>query len=830
DATKVISGVFNNFKDALGDVTSDTEAFAQISATLSYVWERNQVDMNEMVQALNQAAQAAKLANMPFKDLSIVIGNLGTMMIRSGRAGRSIRMAIIQMAAKGRLLADTFGYAFDPNRPLDFMQTMDKMHEEWIKMNKTALVSAKVFTIFGRRAAPAVLALLDSWGKVREEVEKAGDTLTLVTNQQLKLLRLQERYKQITETVWKEIMYNIAAYADIVAGVRDVLHNLLRATRRGRIAKEEAFSIDDARKQYKDAGAMLERLAFLRALHTVELEKEEEKLIVGTKAWERIQFIWAGIFESGGTQRIVKQHKELGNYAEGLEKLIAKMERWYELEKAREVENKRRADLIASQKLIAQGIVTEEDALIALNREINEHRALRGEQVFTTEQLVKQMDAEKDVLDVLSKNWLTTYRVHRKNLEVIKPITDELLKQSDVVKKLASNLLKLYKIEQKATQQQQKDQLAFYDARIKLQEEYAKGVEKWTGLRENREMQAIDARLERLATERSHIKANIVENRRMAAFYAQHADATGKLPAEMVGVYQELNREYSKLSRKAKLLEKDIIQLVERSQFVGRAGVGARFTRPLDIVTEEEWERQQLPTVLAEQHRRREAEQQHELALYDIRTAYKEKYTNFFSIWYSKEEMAEKARLANQRERLGIERDQLEERRGIIAKRLVAISRARDLATPEQEKQLAGEAVSLQQEYDDIGKALKLNEEQVKSVQQTKAEAANENIRNLLKEGEALEAARQTWAFYGDTIQSYTGQMAEAWKNMFEQMGQESKTAWDIYKALAISEVIVAGIQLAWKGAQALAGIPYIGPVLAGAWIATIAAQTAVQV
>jgi hypothetical protein len=72
--------------------------------------------------------------------------------------------------------------------------------------------------------------------------------------------------------------------------------------------------------------------------------------------------------------------------------------------------------------------------------------------------------------------------------------------------------------------------------------------------------------------------------------------------------------------------------------------------------------------------------------------------------------------------------------------------------------------------------------------------------------------------------------MVEMWKNMFEQMGQESKRAWDIYKGLAIAQAIIAGINMAMEGGRSLAMIPYVGPALAVAWMATVAAMTAVQV
>jgi hypothetical protein len=233
---------------------------------------------------------------------------------------------------------------------------------------------------------------------------------------------------------------------------------------------------------------------------------------------------------------------------------------------------------------------------------------------------------------------------------------------------------------------------------------------------------------------------------------------------------------------------------------------------------------------------RQEAEktEQHELAMFDLKTARLEKYQTYFSLFTSKEEMAEKARMKRQRERLKIEagfttkrQEEILDRRRDIQQQLVGIDREKD---PKIRAGLIEEDQRLRLEYDEKGRLLALNAEQIEALRKTKREAVNEEIRGHMESKRHLEAAKTTWAFYGDEIINYTGRMVEAWKNMFEQMGQASRSAWDVYKALAISQTIVSGIQLAWEGAKALAGIPYVGPALAAAWIATIAAQTAVQV
>jgi hypothetical protein len=99
-----------------------------------------------------------------------------------------------------------------------------------------------------------------------------------------------------------------------------------------------------------------------------------------------------------------------------------------------------------------------------------------------------------------------------------------------------------------------------------------------------------------------------------------------------------------------------------------------------------------------------------------------------------------------------------------------------------------------------------------------------------MRQGRFVEGAQHLWATHGETIKTYTGQAIGYWKDMFAEWGKESKRAWDVYKALAIAEVITSSIETGWKGASALASIPYVGPALAAAWIATVAAKAAISI
>jgi hypothetical protein len=128
---------------------------------------------------------------------------------------------------------------------------------------------------------------------------------------------------------------------------------------------------------------------------------------------------------------------------------------------------------------------------------------------------------------------------------------------------------------------------------------------------------------------------------------------------------------------------------------------------------------------------------------------------------------------------------------------------------------------NLQVREAELQRQREMNQEQQKNAQTSYDEYQKKRIQGIYAEKGALAAGKAMWAAYGDTIGSYASKMADQVKNMFAEMGKESKGAWDVYKAIAISQAIIDTYKTAQAGASALAGIPFVGPALAGMWIAT---------
>jgi len=825
DATKVIAGVFNNFKSILDTVTSDTEAFAKISGVLSYVWERNQVDMNEMVQALNQSAQISQLAGLSFENLSVIIGNLGTMMIRSGRAGRSLRTAIIQMAARGQELSDAFDLSFDPGKPINFIRVMNKLHASFKDLNQTALVTEKITEIFGRRGAPAILALLRNWEKVREEMGGIGSALELATKQQEKMLRLQERYRQVTETTWKEILSYIAEYADVVDYIRGHILDILERFREKRARKITGESMAELLLRFNDSGAAMEELARISALLRISQGKLNKELRDGIGIWDQILTykygIWYWTTEARELKKTIKAYQDA----------YAHLYKFYSLTKTVETLQK---DREREADLSARPVYTEADAWDALTDTLAEHHAVRGELVYTREQLTSKLVKENKALVTMKDSWVKLFITHKGSEELLKSVTKELTDQADTVRKLADTLLKLHKFEENVLKKQQKNELAFYDARIKYQDAYAEAVGKYVGAVEVREAQVIRERIERMKIEQSQMQALIALKQPIVNAYEALAEA-GKLPPEVVEKWNELVTQITDLKIQAKLAGKEVSRLSMELQFVAKESemipaIAAR-RRAGIVPSRTGFEEQYISGIFAEQTKVTERRQKFEMESLEQRHAAQEKYQALWHPFKRTEELEERAELKRRREILELQRSQMLERMLDIDTQIKAEKRLRD-TTDDSDVQAQSEKniKALRTEQEDLRYQLALNAQEYANSQKTFKEMQNEKIRLLMKEGDTWGATQTLIGTYGDTIQQHTGDMVEAWKEMFAYWGQKSKSAWDAYKAIAIAQAIVDTFKTAQAGASALAGIPFVGPALAAAWIATAIAQGMMRV
>lgn len=428
DAAKLVAGAMNNFGDSMADASSETEKMAGIAGSLIYVWERNQIDMNEMVQGLNQSVNTAQLAGLRFEELAVIIGNLGTMMIRSGRGGRSFRTAIVQIAAKGQELSDTFNFTWDPTQPLSFLDIMDNVHKEFKDMNKTALVTEKIFSIFGKRGAPAVLAMLKKWEKIREEISGIGSAMELAVNQQVKLIRLQERYKGVSKVTWNILIDAAAEYLNFMKLIGGMMNEFIKTSRRLRaanLADMGAQGLIDS-GMIKSAGEAFEELANANAMYMTEVEAIREKM----RKEERSKMDEDEAARTANWVRLILVLKEVQRHFEEL------------------------ASAEKEEKKAAKAAITPEQRARAYEDLRDKLKELGHIQYENSTELRERLREERAELERIRKKWIDVALSSDSNKEIMEKVNQELEKQVKVVKE-ATDALNEYIEANKIAKQEQ---------------------------------------------------------------------------------------------------------------------------------------------------------------------------------------------------------------------------------------------------------------------------------------------------------------------------------------------------------------------------------------
>jgi len=507
-----------------------------------------------------------------------------------------------------------------------------------------------------------------------------------------------------------------------------------------------------------------------------------------------------------------------------VEEQVAIWKRYVEqLKKAIEFSKKLDKQTVVHSKIDKSSIETKISAEDALQQIIEQDLSERGKLVIARDKAAGQLKREIENLNALRSSWKVLYDQQAGNTEAIKDYTKDVLDQSKAVEKLSETLLKLSQLEEDVAKKKHKDDLSFYDARIKLQETYMRERDRWTGVAEQRESAIIDDRIERLMIERSQIKELLQAKQAYASIYKQAAKE-GELPSEVVQQWNQLKVEITDLGRNAEITEKAIKELITQQLFLGRQGVGARFNRPADVNILGSGERPTGAFARELEYNEQQMKKRHQFEkdMLDEKLAAQEKYSTKFSWWKTQEQVEEEESNARRREALDLERTQIEERLFNIRQQIEAQD---NLAETTFDKDVATNAIArsaaLQQEEADLQRQLELTTQQYNNAKLTYLEYHNTIIRGLVKQGNYVGAAKATWAAYGETIKNYAGQMTEAWKEMFAFWGQKSKGAWDAYKAISIAQAIVDTFKTAQAGAASLAGIPFVGPALAAAWIAT---------
>jgi len=169
---KLVAGAFNLFGKEMDNTLSTAEKMQHVADVLATTFKTQQVELSEIATAFGFAANAANSINFSFEDLTATIGFLNTGMLKGSKSGTSLTNALIKMAKNADLLESATGKAFDPTKPIEFVDTMRILNKRFGEGKLALNDDVKLIQTFGIRGVRAVKSILQRWDEWEEALAR----------------------------------------------------------------------------------------------------------------------------------------------------------------------------------------------------------------------------------------------------------------------------------------------------------------------------------------------------------------------------------------------------------------------------------------------------------------------------------------------------------------------------------------------------------------------------------------------------------------------------------------------------------------------------------
>lgn len=169
---KLVAGAYNVFGAALENTFTVSAKFKEISDILAYTYAKQQVELEDLSNAMSYVASAAGMMEIDFNTLVTTIGVLNTGMLKGSKAGVALMNSFIQIAAESSKLSD-LGVIFDPSKPLDFANVVDQLHDKYGNAALSLTNLKEIMDVFGQRGGRAMAQLIADYDRWRGAIDNA---------------------------------------------------------------------------------------------------------------------------------------------------------------------------------------------------------------------------------------------------------------------------------------------------------------------------------------------------------------------------------------------------------------------------------------------------------------------------------------------------------------------------------------------------------------------------------------------------------------------------------------------------------------------------------
>ncbi len=199
-----MAGAFNTAKESLIGYNTEVEQANRIADVLAYTYATQDVQMKELIGGYERLAPYTTGLSDSFGEIVTIIGVLNTHLLRGSRTGRLLGRTILQLTKNTKPLAEAFGIAFDPDKPISLRKTLEAIAatmESTVKM--TARQQALMQKVFATRGQIAPRLLIPAMEDLQEAFEGVTDSADGYVK------KMEELRMATTRAQWARLKNNI---------------------------------------------------------------------------------------------------------------------------------------------------------------------------------------------------------------------------------------------------------------------------------------------------------------------------------------------------------------------------------------------------------------------------------------------------------------------------------------------------------------------------------------------------------------------------------------------------------------------------------------------
>jgi len=229
DYTKLVTGIYKNFRDELSATGDQTAQFQSINDTLVATFRDHLVEMSELRDGMKYSIATAKEVGLSYDDLSGILGVLNDHMIKAGIAGRSLQVIFARMSKDADKFAAAFDIEIDLTKPLDFLDILDQVA---IRMEAGALTAGDVGVVFerlGLRGAKSFITLVKYADEVRESINTLRTDAIAATDEMFDEMADKPEFvfKRLAAAIDAVMRINMAPFVETFLSLANVVSKVV---------------------------------------------------------------------------------------------------------------------------------------------------------------------------------------------------------------------------------------------------------------------------------------------------------------------------------------------------------------------------------------------------------------------------------------------------------------------------------------------------------------------------------------------------------------------------------------------------------------------------